>query len=41
VRVAVAGAVKVMKLPPGKVGFWYTSRPGQKVRFTIGGAHRR
>ncbi len=37
VRVAVAGAVKVMKLPPGKVGFWYTSRPGQKVRFTIGG----
>jgi hypothetical protein len=26
-----------MKLPPGKVGFWYTSQPGQKVRFTIGG----
>lgn len=34
VRVADAGAVKIISVPAGKAGFWYESRPGEKVRFT-------
>ena len=37
VRVAEAGSVRMIDLAAGKVGFWYKSRPGRWVRFTVAG----